>query len=157
MKHIISLILLIALSLTSAGAFKYMNVDTNNGLTENIEISSIKNIVFNDSKMQINFNQGGSNSFILYDIRKIGFDNLSNIKNQVEKKKLTVYPNPVSDVLYIVNDDRSEMRIELFSLDGKKIIEVISTDAVKNLDVSTLNKGLYLLKAGNRSFKISKR
>lgn len=157
MKKYVIVLMLMAFWFATASASKYMNIDVSNGNTENIEISSIKTIVFSEGKMQINFVQGGSNSMIISEIRKIGFDNLNDMKRTVESENLIVYPNPVSDVLHIENKNGTTLRIELFSLDGKKLKAKISSEEIHNLDVTTLKSGLYILKAGDMTFKISKK
>ena len=57
-------------------------------------------------------------------------------------KQLVIYPNPVSDKVYIKGDKVSEA--EMYSMDGKKLN--ISVNGDQSIDVSHLPKGVYLLK-----------
>ncbi|MGE4515204.1 MAG: T9SS type A sorting domain-containing protein [Chryseobacterium sp.] len=70
---------------------------------------------------------------------------------------IKVYPNPVKDVLNI-NADKKLSGIEIFSLSGQ-LLKKIDED-VKQVNVSDLKKGVYLLKVKSdgkdQSFKIVK-
>ncbi|TZG00394.1 T9SS type A sorting domain-containing protein (plasmid) [Chryseobacterium panacisoli] len=57
-------------------------------------------------------------------------------------KQLVIYPNPVSDKVYIKGEKISEA--EMYSMDGKKLN--ISVNGDQSIDVSHLPKGVYLLK-----------
>ncbi|WP_249413482.1 T9SS type A sorting domain-containing protein [Chryseobacterium indologenes] len=57
-------------------------------------------------------------------------------------KQLIIYPNPVSDKVYIKGEKVSEA--EMYSMDGKKLN--ISVNGDQSIDVSHLPKGVYLLK-----------
>ncbi|MGB0254551.1 MAG: glycosyl hydrolase [Flavobacteriaceae bacterium] len=58
--------------------------------------------------------------------------------------EVTVYPNPVKDVIYVSEADSKPVKLELFSVNGKKIKE--QTQDVKSMYVDDLSSGLYLLK-----------
>lgn len=57
-------------------------------------------------------------------------------------KQIVIYPNPVSDKVYIKGEKISEA--EMYSMDGKKMN--ISVNGDQSIDVSHLPKGVYLLK-----------
>ena len=57
-------------------------------------------------------------------------------------KQLIIYPNPVSDKVYIKGGRVSEA--EMYSMDGRKLN--ISVNGDQSIDVSHLPKGVYLLK-----------
>jgi len=56
--------------------------------------------------------------------------------------KIKIYPNPVSDILYF-DTDQEINKVILFDMLGRKIIEQNNT---KNISVSDLQKGSYILK-----------
>ncbi|QBA23814.1 T9SS type A sorting domain-containing protein [Chryseobacterium indologenes] len=58
------------------------------------------------------------------------------------EKQLVVYPNPVSDKVYIKGEKVSEA--EMYSMDGRKLNIIINGD--QSIDVAHLPKGVYLLK-----------
>ncbi len=60
----------------------------------------------------------------------------------------SVYPNPVRNVLTVKGGvDVDTMPYQLFAIDGKKVLEGISTDGAP-INVSGLTKGVYMLKLG---------
>ena len=70
------------------------------------------------------------------------------MKLKIDKLKIlyinvSVYPNPVSDILQI-NGKYSE--INIFDLYGKL---VLSSNAKKTIDISELSNGIYLVKINN--------
>lgn len=58
--------------------------------------------------------------------------------------KVMVYPNPAKDVIYVSVPHSKPVKLELFSISGKKIKE--QTYDVKGIYVDDLSSGLYLLK-----------
>ncbi|MBP1167369.1 hypothetical protein JOE44_004253 [Chryseobacterium sp. PvR013] len=58
------------------------------------------------------------------------------------EKQLVIYPNPVSDKVYIKGEKVSEA--EMYSMDGRKLNIKVNGD--QSIDVSHLPKGVYLLK-----------
>lgn len=56
-----------------------------------------------------------------------------------------MYPNPTSEMVTIQADEQQNFAVELFDIQGKKIIEK-TADGSLSLDVSMLQKGLYFVK-----------
>ncbi|WP_207497294.1 pectinesterase family protein [Aridibaculum aurantiacum] len=61
---------------------------------------------------------------------------------------LSVYPNPVANALTIVHAPVTEGQVEIYSLDGKKVLTAIAekNSSQTTLDVSRLAKGTYVLR-----------
>ncbi len=55
----------------------------------------------------------------------------------------TIFPNPVSDKIFVISEKPIIETIEVFSMAGKKIMEVDGAENV--VDVSALSKGIYFL------------
>lgn len=74
-------------------------------------------------------------------------------------KGISIYPNPVTNVLTIITSDMEKVqKIQLYSMDGK----MISDQQIPNnqLDLSNLQPGTYILKvysSQTTNFKIIKR
>lgn len=64
--------------------------------------------------------------------------------DNVEASKLTLYPNPVADQLYISSDNQKVENIMIYSLSGA-VVKNISSE-VESIDVSNLTTGNYLVK-----------
>ncbi len=65
--------------------------------------------------------------------------------NGYEKVDLVLYPNPVSDYLKILGVQASEIKAEIFTLNGSKVESVSLQDKLE-IDVRNLRSGLYIIK-----------
>ena len=62
-------------------------------------------------------------------------------------KYLTVYPNPVNDLLKITSKQNIELRsMEIYNMIGQVIISVPNANGISSIDVSSLSTGNYFLK-----------
>jgi hypothetical protein len=75
-------------------------------------------------------------------LNSFSFGTLSISENSISGIK--IYPNPVSDILYIQNENVAVSRMELYNLQGKCVLNI--TDNVNQINVENLNKGIYFLK-----------
>lgn len=87
-----------------------------------------------------------------------GFQQPSNVTiTDIEtvEKGIAVYPNPVRDVLYVKITETGNYTLELFNLQGQKVVNeqvaVHSTDYIREVDVQELSIALYLLRITNNS------
>ena len=68
---------------------------------------------------------------------------------------IIIYPNPVSDILYISSENTVSETITIYSLNGKKVVEDITE--TNSIDVSTLSKGMYFIEISSESGKSIKK
>ena len=81
------------------------------------------------------------------------FTDLEAITNQNTQSTISVFPNPVSDILYI-NSELKINKLIIFSIDGKIVFSGNNTNSV---DVSKLPNGMYIISAQtNIGYKIAK-
>ncbi|MBL7933864.1 MAG: T9SS type A sorting domain-containing protein [Bacteroidia bacterium] len=66
--------------------------------------------------------------------------------NNFISQSLSVYPNPFSDRLKVLNSSGIELTYELLTIDGKMIRMIKSSDSNVELNTSDLPSGLYFLK-----------
>ncbi len=81
-----------------------------------------------------------------------------NIEDYAAENNILVYPNPATDyvdvrVLDIPTDNPS---IHVYNIMGGLIKQQAITDKVTRIDLSNLATGIYILKVGNRTFKVAK-
>ncbi len=117
------------------------------GLTINI-VDGIATITASDTLL-------GTQYLIFYaqdeDTISVGVNVEINIKKEVstidtvEKSRLSVYPNPVTSILYIVSTD-IDSEIQLIDTRG---VEIAKYNGVHSIDVSRLASGVYIIKQGN--------
>jgi hypothetical protein len=76
----------------------------------------------------------------------------TSVRNYTDPSKVNVFPNPASGKVTVTNIGSDQIRI--FNLAGQEVLQVSVTNKVMNLDVSGLNKGMYLLKSGDSTAKL---
>ena len=66
------------------------------------------------------------------------------------ENKISIYPNPVSYMLFIEVDqyDNSALAIQLIDSTGRKVMDRIYYDSISSLHLGNTSPGLYLLKVG---------
>ena len=76
----------------------------------------------------------------------------------MEVAKFTVYPNPTTSMLFISNNDNTNMHVRLYNLTGKLVLEHSSFASKVKLNVSGIDDGLYLIQImSNNQLIVSKR
>lgn len=71
------------------------------------------------------------------------------VSNIFEKEIIRVYPNPANDRLYIeVKNPQSQVcRVSLFTLSGQKLLDQNFEGTLTELDIRSVNPGMYLIRA----------
>ena len=80
------------------------------------------------------------------------YDPISSVEDNTKKDIISIYPNPSSEMIYI-DGINSQTEIELFDLTGRKII---SQNYNNGINISELNRGIYILNIQNQNYKIIK-
>ena len=60
--------------------------------------------------------------------------------------QLQVYPNPTSKDVFIVQDKNQVLKLSLFDVSGKLIMEQLSANTTTRIDIANQSAGLFLLK-----------
>jgi hypothetical protein len=84
-----------------------------------------------------------------------GFDASSGV-HPAQKQKLRIFPNPARDQVRIENMAPGRNEIELFSIEGKRMNTSLlqSGQSTAVIDLSGLESGTYILKAGEERHRI---
>lgn len=71
---------------------------------------------------------------------------------------IVMYPNPVSDNLFIKNSKLEAKSIKIFDIMGRTVKSISNTKDIKSIDVSSFSKGIYILTTDNKKqFKFIKK
>ncbi|MCF8360147.1 MAG: CotH kinase family protein [Prolixibacteraceae bacterium] len=70
------------------------------------------------------------------------------------ESSLTLYPNPATGWIIIDGMDEDQNSVDVFSIRGERIKHSSVSGKTCRLDISELNPGLYLVRAGNRSARL---
>ena len=123
------------------------------------QLSTLKRFTFSNNNLLMNYLSGPVETYSLDNISKLtfksvvtGVDNLSLTGTGVMK----VYPNPVSDVIYIQNAPETDFTVSIYRMNGVLVLTTKLSSGTKSIDVSYLSSGLYLLNVNSRTFKFVK-
>ncbi len=138
----------------SAAIVKDLEIIENDDVAE-ISINDKEELVINPlkngtAKIKISFNSNGKvvSQNITISSAVLGTSDLN-------KPSINVYPNPVNNVLFIETNDAS--KAEIFAITGTKMTEKTLQKGKNQLDVSSLPKGVYIIKVNNSTFKVIKK
>lgn len=131
--------------------------------TDNSEISysldSLGKLYFSDQNFIIAPTLAIEETIDVTNIRKIYFlpaDEYLGISTYSENSKISpvIYPNPSSDYIKFSNIEENTS-IDIYSIDGKLILQdIISSNT--SINISHLQKGIYVVNIANKIFKFCK-
>ena len=151
-------------SFNQIGSDKWNNIEANrtfcNGLKHNnspCKISLNGNIEVLDSNMDWTAISSRSefSSVSLSDKHSLGIRKIIKPTSGVESFKTsnTIYPVPTSGFISFLNKPIKDLSYEIYDLNGKRILLGKTQESI---DVSTLSKGIYILKTIHGNFKFIK-
>ena len=116
------------------------------------------NFINNGSELYytITIEANGTRILDIYDLIFNGmrFKNIPLATNDFSKGLTSIYPNPVSETLFISSENIPIQQMSIYSLSGKKVMEV--SENTGSIDVSSLSEGMYFLEIfseGGKSVK----
>jgi hypothetical protein len=111
-------------------------------------------LTFTDNELIILQPSGNIYYFDIENIRKIYFSNSNSLYDIASQKNINLYPNPSSGRISISNI-KSKTLISIYNMKGELVMsEIIYHD--KSINISNLSNGLYIVKVGNKEFKLVK-
>lgn len=101
-------------------------------------------------------NAGGDCGMNSSDIFTFTTEDFNNI-NELEIEGLNIYPNPVSDLLFIeMNEENASFQAEILNIQGQVILEK-TLQNTQNIDVTDFAKGVYWVKIFNNDGLVTKK
>jgi len=144
-------VLLIAGQLLTAQEWRIITLSAD-GAEATYALTEVQKIVFENDAMTVNMKSGSDAT---------GISSVSFVPAQVgveplkSESSVFVFPNPVKTNLTVAGVDKN-VRINLLDLKGAVLQSVISQDNSTDIDVSSLQQGLYLLQVGKQTVKFIK-
>lgn len=151
MKKLYTLLLLFILAVPAMA--QQMLVEKS-GNTETIEFSNLDKITFNGTTVNIKQLDGTNAQAEMSAIDRISFSNYNSIKN-IEDNKIGLLSYISSDEI-AVNCNAGDV-IRIFDVVGTQIICVCQRADNDIIGISQLPKGIYIIKANDRTAKFIKR
>lgn len=91
-----------------------------------------------------------SSQFNMGDVEDYGLIFIKNLSSdEFEKEKYNIYPNPVSNFLNVTSDNYDHKEIQIYSVSGKLVKSMKSSDSNIQINVSDLSSGNYILNINN--------
>lgn len=114
----------------------------------------IGNIYFDNDSTLIVVENGDNytHSYNILEVDKICFQSENGVNEFTFEQTSFVYPNPAKDNIRIIGLENQD--VEIFSADGKLVMKAMYDG--KNLNVSSLPKGFYLIKTNGQTLKFNK-
>lgn len=135
-----------------------------NGTKTNFTIPNLRSISFTGSDLILNKKDGSTPiPYAITGLRFLSFSQYTEIsKPSIEENTISIYPNPVSDILniqYTGNVLNENISIEVWSIDGKLMFRNQYNQRNKAQSIKTLSwsRGIYILKFNNGKEVISKK
>ena len=72
-----------------------------------------------------------------------------------DEDAIFVYPNPTSDKLFFSCKDHHEVTVSVYSMNGQ-LLQSEQMNTSESLNVSSLAKGMYIIRINNQNYKFSK-
>jgi hypothetical protein len=158
-------LLLLGLGLTGLQA-QTMYVNENSGTQTAYDLTNIQKMSFSSGNLTVTKTDNTNGVYALNNLKYLNFKDLStNIEEPLSflKQMLSVYPNPVINVLNIdlTATAQEPGTLMIFNFEGKTVVNrQVSHAGVLSLNIGHLPKGLYLCRYANvtetRTVKIIK-
>lgn len=120
-----------------------------------VDFGALQKITFDNGKMSLHMNDGNVDSYSISDVNRITNNyGLSLSVDAVEHKGELV--SSVSDEHIVVNSPAGT-EVEIFSVCGAKVLSQRLGSENGTISISSLSKGVYILRANGRTAKFLKR
>ncbi|MBQ6071633.1 MAG: T9SS type A sorting domain-containing protein [Bacteroidales bacterium] len=126
----------------------------NNNTTQELTVDPAGKIYFENNYLYIDEGLGLPYSFAVENIRKITLPQTVGVDN-ITTEEFEIYPNPVQNTLHIHSGVGGQHPYQLYTLDGRLLLKGVCQED-ETLNLQHLPSGLYLLKIGSSTIKISK-
>lgn len=128
---------------------KSLIITFNDNTTQTFVLSTLPQITMANNKMTI-LAGATTAEYDLYKIKTFIFSGTTNIRNIEDNSEIKKEGNKI-----IIEGTNANVRI--FSIDGKSTtIKTTNTSNSTVIDISSLNSGVYIIKANDKTVKISK-
>lgn len=136
-----------------------LRISLKDGSQKEVSISTLKKLHFNNQSFVFNYTDGGSDSFLVEEIRTLTFAASPTKLEDAERYKtpqngISLSNNGNTLKLHLAEEPRTA--ITLFNADGRVIRQLPPSEAGA-ISIADLAQGIYLLHINNHTFKFTKR
>jgi hypothetical protein len=122
-------------------------------------LSTLDKFTFSSDNLLVNYVSGSIETYSLSNVSKLSFKSAVTGVDELSVTGVTtmkVYPNPVSDIIYIQNAPETSYTVSVYRVNGSLVFTNEIASGGKSVDVSFLSQGFYFLNVNGRTFKFVK-
>lgn len=132
-------------------------VKLKNGTEQDVALSTLRNLDFENNSLVLNYFTGNSETYLLSAIQNLTFKNTLGVEENELNQMILIFPNPVSNVVSFKNLSDGENLLTVFRQDGVEILKTTLSTPNQRLDLSMLAPGFYFVKVNRQLLKLIKR
>lgn len=122
-----------------------------------ISLDNLQKITFDATTMQIHLNSGEVSGIPMGDIRYFNFDSKTGLNPMVANEaSWSVYPTRAADWISFSSLDEGSHQVKIYSVSGQLVHEQLISNSEEQIQINHLNKGIYVVRIGNRALKFVK-
>jgi hypothetical protein len=157
-RILLSSLLLILAELTGLQA-QTLYVRENNGTQISFAINDLQSITFPQSNVAVTKTDGSTSTYSFADIQYLSFSDFitgTDLVTDMKQAGLQIYPNPVSNRLYITfsSEKNEKVQLSVINLQGKVLqqqnMNCYKGANIAEMPVSDLKQGIYLFRFQNQ-------
>ena len=149
MRKLLLSLLAVFCSMIAKAEEKSLIITFSDNTTQTFVLSTLPQITMANNKMTI-LAGATTAEYDLYKIKTFIFSGTTSIRNIEDNSEIKTEGNKI-----IIEGTNANVRV--FSIDGKPAtIKTINTSNSTVIDISSLNSGVYIIKANDKTVKISK-
>jgi hypothetical protein len=156
-KIVYCLLFLLASSWVMQSKAQGFYIRTTDLKVKTIDLSTIQSLSFPNNSLLLKKTTGSTETFNLSTLSVLYFNSLYTSSKSLEviskDEKLSVYPNPASSVLRIVNFSQQTGVVSVIGMDGHTVLQTRITQESPVINISGLAKGLYIIRVNNQAIK----
>ena len=133
-----------------------LNIKKFDGTDKFLNLTTLGKITFSDVNLILNYSLGNDEPVTLSSVKKIVFTSATGVnQTMADRKAIRIYPNPATTYIELKNTQEGELNVAVYSVAGLVLNLQLDSDS-RQINVSGLPKGLYLIKVNNQVAKFSK-
>ena len=157
-KPFLTVLLFLIVTSTTLLNAQSLSINLRDGSKQNYELKSLQKITFSNNNLVLNNSTGAFATFGIATINNLLVSTTSDgIKNTKSGNGNTsILFNPSDNQITILNKPEGTLTVSLYRPDGVLVLKTQISNNNDLVNVSSLAKGIYLLKINNQVFKFKK-
>lgn len=121
-----------------------------------LPITNVERVDFDTFNFSVRSKEGNSEKFDYDKVSRIDFSSMTTVAKLTKEARLLVWPSVATTDINVAGTDAVDV-INIYSLNGTRVISQKAEEGKNTLDVSRLRSGEYILTAGSTSVKFIKK